>query len=86
MSSTTTLLIGITKALLIFMFRLLLIIPMIFVGVLGLALSGDGRVAGKTIVSVIEQPFKAVSEAIHNIVYEIRLFKENRAIEKKEEQ
>ena len=64
------LILGIVKAIVIFLFRLLLLIPMVILAIVGAAL---GAVA-----TCIAHPFKALAEAIRSISYEIKEYRNNK--------
>ena len=70
-----TLIIDIIKAILLFLFRLLLLIPMILLAIIGAILGANGRSIEEAVVTCIVHPFKALAEAIRNISYAIKNYR-----------
>lgn len=70
-----TLIIDIIKAILLFLFRLLLLIPMILLAIIGAILGANGRSIEEAVVTCIVHPFKALGEAIRNISYAIKNYR-----------
>ena len=69
---------GIIKAVLWFIFRILLLGPMILITVV-IALLGDSASnVGEAIWKCICQPFRALSDAIKSISYEIKVYTQNK--------
>lgn len=69
---------GIVKAILWFIFRLALLIPMIMITII-MAMFGAGESSvGEAIWKCICHPFSALAEAIRTISYEIKVYKENK--------
>lgn len=69
---------GIVKAILWFIFRLALLIPMIMITII-MAMFGAGEASvGEAIWKCICHPFSALAEAIRTISYEIKVYKENK--------
>lgn len=72
------LILGIVKAIVIFLFRLLLLIPMVILAIVGAALgAGEGSILG-AVATCIAHPFKALAEAIRSISYEIKEYRNNK--------
>lgn len=77
-SNLLALIIGILKAIIRFILRLLLLIPMIAIGVIGVAVSGETEFIGETIVRCLVHPFVAFGEAMRSISYEIKEYRNNK--------
>lgn len=69
---------GIIKAILWFIFRLLLLIPMVMLAIVGAAVGASERSIGEAFWTCISHPFKALAEAIRSISYEINTYKNNK--------
>lgn len=77
-SNLLSLIIGILKAIIRFILRLLLLIPMIVIGVIGVAVSGESKLIGETIVRCLVHPFIAFAEAMRSISYEVKEYRNNK--------
>ena len=73
-----TLIIDILKAVVLFVFRLVLLIPMIVITIFGATLGGSEASLTYGIGKCIKHPFKAFGEAIRNISYAIKNYRNNR--------
>ena len=67
---------GIIKAILWFIFRLLLLIPMVMLGIAGVILSGSEETLVEVVWRCVTHPFVALIDTIKNIKYEIDVYKE----------
>ena len=73
-----TLIIDILKAVVLFAFRLALLIPMIVITIFGATLGGSEASLTYGIGKCIKHPFKAFGEAIRNISYAIKNYRSNK--------
>lgn len=73
-----TLIIDILKAVVLFAFRLALLIPMIVITIFGAALGGSEASLTYGIGKCIKHPFKAFGEAIRNISYAIKNYRSSK--------
>lgn len=73
--SLFNLILGIIKAILLFIFRLALLIPMLMLTIIGAILGAGERAIGIAIWKCICHPFNAFAEAIRSISYEIKSYK-----------
>jgi len=67
---------GIIKAIVVFVFRLLLLVPMLMLTIVGAMLGAGESTVGAAIWKCITHPFSALGEAIRNIKYEIDVYKD----------
>lgn len=66
---------GIIKAIIVFVFRLLLLVPMLMLTIIGAMFGAGEATVGAAIWKCITHPFTALGEAIRNIKYEIDIYK-----------
>lgn len=66
---------GIIKAILIFIFRLALLVPMLMLTILSAVIGANEHTVAESIGICICHPFKALGEAIRNIKYEIDTYR-----------
>ncbi len=69
---------GIVKAVAVFIFRLLLLIPMVIIALIGAAIGASEASITDAIWTCISHPFKALAEAIRSISYEIKTYRNNK--------
>lgn len=69
------LILGIVKAILLFVFRLALLIPMLLLTIVGAIVGAGERAIGDAIWKCICHPFNALAEAIRSISCEIKAYK-----------
>lgn len=62
---------GIIKAILIFLFRLALLVPMVMLAVVTAMLGAGEKSIVEAFWTCVTHPFKALGEAIRNIKYEV---------------
>lgn len=73
-----SLILGIIKALVIFVFRILFIVPMLMATVVIAMVGGKKRTIGIMLLECIRQPFRALSDAFHGISSEVSEYNRNR--------
>ena len=69
---------GIMKAILWFIFRLVILIPMVMLTIVSAMLGASEASIGGAIWKCICHPFSALAEAIRSISYEIKVYKANK--------
>lgn len=69
---------GIVKAILWFIFRLVILIPMVMLTIVSAMLGASEAAIGDAIWKCICHPFSALAEAIRSISYEIKVYKANK--------
>lgn len=69
---------GILKAIFWFVFRLALLVPMVFITFMMAVIGANKSSIGEAIWKCILHPFSAFGEAIRNISYEIKIYKSNK--------
>ncbi len=75
-SKKINLVFGIIKAILIFIFRLLLLVPMVMLAIVGAMLGAGEQSIVSAFWTCVTHPFKALAEAIRNISYEVNNYKD----------
>lgn len=69
---------SIVKAILLFVFRIALLIPMIMLAIVAAMVGASEKNIGEAFWTCISHPFKALAEAIGNISYAIKTYKNNK--------
>lgn len=70
-----TLIVDIIKAILLFLFRLLLLIPMLLYTLIAAVVGANENSVFDALGKCIVHPFKALGEAVRNISYAIKNYK-----------